>query len=444
MKAFHQISFFTMFISSYFIGGCTASIKGGSPEGPTNTAKAGLERPKTEIVISGNVGLPGVLLKGLPGNPISNAQGYYQVVVEPNWCGEATPALEGYQFRPYTRRYGKVTSSTVKQDYLSAKLVFPISGSVGLEGVTMKGLPGDPITGADGCYRALVEHGWGGAVTPALNGFTFDPPSRKYDSVTKEWIHENYTARRPFNNIAQDIHEVPPTSQASAPLPQQSPFVHGLVDAAAVLVLIGDRPGTGERNEIEEDLHVMSSILQKTVDGPPSVEGVFSTSSNVSSLPTPTVQAIYIQDYGVVFSVQVQSPLPLSDQIIPQPDSDPNRPRDSVWEKARLEIMSTPSYPDPAPAHMASVVLDPRFHAKLVGSLKHASNIRHLGHESWVTIHLAGKDHELDPSISGAWQWGARREPEATLRVRKGHIDSFAGGAMDERQFQQHVQVLVQ
>ena len=45
-----------------------------------------------------------------------------------------------------------------------------ISGSVGVAGVVMDGLPNDPVSGPSGDYSAQVADGWTGAVTPTLEG----------------------------------------------------------------------------------------------------------------------------------------------------------------------------------------------------------------------------------------------------------------------------------
>ena len=54
----------------------------------------------------------------------------------------------------------------------------------GIEGVTLGGLPGSPVTDSGGYYSAVVSYGWNGTVTPTKAGYTFNPTNRPYDNVT--------------------------------------------------------------------------------------------------------------------------------------------------------------------------------------------------------------------------------------------------------------------
>jgi photosystem II stability/assembly factor-like uncharacterized protein len=56
--------------------------------------------------------------------------------------------------------------------------------STGIDSVLMDGLPDDPQTDTSGYYTATVDYGWSGIVTPAKEGYTFDPDSTSYNNVT--------------------------------------------------------------------------------------------------------------------------------------------------------------------------------------------------------------------------------------------------------------------
>ncbi len=82
------------------------------------------------IEISGSVsedglGLPDVLLSGLPGSPGTNASGNYLSTVGNGWSGTATPVLAGYSFEPYNRSYVSVAADYLDQDYTTAKYSSP-------------------------------------------------------------------------------------------------------------------------------------------------------------------------------------------------------------------------------------------------------------------------------------------------------------------------------
>ena len=73
---------------------------------------------------------------------------------------------------------------------------YTISGSVGINGVTMNGLPGDPVTrgpNMSGFYAGTVDEGWSGTVTPTMEGYTFNPENIVYENVTGDLSQENYT-----------------------------------------------------------------------------------------------------------------------------------------------------------------------------------------------------------------------------------------------------------
>jgi len=66
-------------------------------------------------------------------------------------------------------------------------------GGAGIGGVTMNGLPGNPVTYANGYYDGEVSYGWSGTVTPQKSGYTFVPPSNYYSSVYQNYLNQNYT-----------------------------------------------------------------------------------------------------------------------------------------------------------------------------------------------------------------------------------------------------------
>lgn len=134
--------------------------------------------------------IPDVTLSGLPGNPTTDASGYYSATVACGWSGTVTPTLGGYRFNPPSRTYTNVSSPASAENYLGWLPRVTISGYVTLTGapvplpnVTMNGLPGPPITDAMGWYSVTVAGPWSGTVTPTLAGHAFTPSSRTYTGV---------------------------------------------------------------------------------------------------------------------------------------------------------------------------------------------------------------------------------------------------------------------
>lgn len=82
------------------------------------------------------------------------------------------------------------------QNWATSSLSFIISGTTGVDGVTMSGLPGDPCTSGGGLYTAAVPYGWSGTVTPTMARYRFSPSSVSYTNVTSDLPNQNFTACR--------------------------------------------------------------------------------------------------------------------------------------------------------------------------------------------------------------------------------------------------------
>jgi len=145
------------------------------------------------FTISGTAGIDGVEMTGLPGNPITDASGYYSASIDYGFGGRVTPTKEGYTFEPASRTYSKAIGDRDSEDYTSKVKTLIISGTTGMEGVVMNGLPGDPMTGKGGTYKATVEYGWSGTVIPEKEGYTFSPDSKPYGLIAKDQMNQNYT-----------------------------------------------------------------------------------------------------------------------------------------------------------------------------------------------------------------------------------------------------------
>jgi len=69
----------------------------------------------------GYAGLGGVVMKGLPGDPITDEFGEFNVTVDIGWNGSVKPEKAGYMFEPASRVYSKLTSDQPEQDYVGVK-----------------------------------------------------------------------------------------------------------------------------------------------------------------------------------------------------------------------------------------------------------------------------------------------------------------------------------
>jgi hypothetical protein len=147
------------------------------------------------LTISGVVaGIEGVVMQGLPGDPVTDSRGFYQATVDYGWSGRVKPIKEGYEFNPPELIYSRVVRDMVHQIYEPTPLTREISGDINIAGVFLQGLPGAPVTDKEGRYSARVEYGWSGIVKPVKEGYDFTPPSRTYSAVKTDLDNQDYFA----------------------------------------------------------------------------------------------------------------------------------------------------------------------------------------------------------------------------------------------------------
>jgi hypothetical protein len=206
---------------NYGWSGTLTASKGGYAFSPSSRTYAGLEESQVDqdftgspvsYAISGRItlggaGLSGVTMSGLPGSPQTDADGNYSGMVSYRWSGTVRPTKAGYVFTPVNRQYSYVYANQQDQNYEARLLTFPIKGQVlfdgsGLAGVAISGLPGNPVTDADGNYSVEVEPGWSGTATPIKSGYKFSPVSRSYANVSWSCLSEGYTASVPYYKIS--------------------------------------------------------------------------------------------------------------------------------------------------------------------------------------------------------------------------------------------------
>jgi uncharacterized delta-60 repeat protein len=143
--------------------------------------------------------LGGVVMSGLPGNPVTDASGYYETTVDCGWSGTVTPILLRTVFTPVAQHYEDVHSDQTNQDYwaypgwIISGLVTTAEGE-GMAGVTITFSPdgGAATTGADGSYSHTVIEGWSGTATPSVAGYVFTPSSLAYTNVTSDIPDQDY------------------------------------------------------------------------------------------------------------------------------------------------------------------------------------------------------------------------------------------------------------
>jgi hypothetical protein len=361
-----------------------------------------MERAET-FTISGSTGVSGVVMTGLPGNPVTDENGHYSVRVPSGWKGTVSPLKEGYTFTPPAKMYEAVSAEYTNEDYTASVMTFMISGSVGVPWVVMQGLPGDPMTAGDGTYQATVDYGWAGAVRPIKQGYNFQPPTRMYTKVKSDMVNQNY---------APQLERLGPRYGRTT----------GRTDRGRVLVIPTTDVKPEEFEATRADMHVMLYILEKELQKPRVIQGVFFDFGDFFDRDGQALQAVYVQDYGAFFFTEVDFPLVFPAEAQEPPVETTKEQVDPIWQRAQQEMFSSqdPAAGGPFPGRQerGPETLE-ELKKDLTRLLKHACNIRNLKADEWVILTVIG---------AGGWigEGGVMGPSGATVGTRS----KSAGGGM--------------
>ena len=103
------------------------------------------------FTIAGSAGVAGAVLKITDLKELVTGEGgNYSIEVPYGWVGSITPEKEGHEFTPPSRDYEMVVEPHVGENYSARVFTYTVSGTTGIAGVVMKGLPDDPVTDLNG------------------------------------------------------------------------------------------------------------------------------------------------------------------------------------------------------------------------------------------------------------------------------------------------------
>jgi hypothetical protein len=244
--------------------------------------------------------------------------------------------------------------------------------------------------------------------------------------------------------------------------------------AVPVLVIPAKEMTPETYDRIVDDLSIMNRIIEKNtrvmgdmgraygaILGGPGDVAVPRVLRSSGGRPKP----MFIGGYGVIFSLTVDFPL------VPPPQTpEPNKvadKTDATWAQAQRELQDPQGTLRMGTAASQGRVYRPEaveaLRSSLIGLLKHATNIRDLEPEAWLTILVQGplpttRDGSSDSgsavTIYGDQSpYGSRHTlvvPETrsegrtllTVRAKKADVDQYAKGQLDDTQFQQRVQIV--
>lgn len=188
----------------------TLVVKGSFFQKETVLVGTGIEEKIVRPYISGYIkwdgkGLEGVVLHGVPGQPVTDSNGFYKFWVDFGWSGTVYPQKLAFTLTPDNQTYNNVMEN-ISQDYTADNKTLRVSGQVllngvGVQGVTMNGLPGNPVTDSDGYYSVVVAFQWSGTIEPQKTGHTFNPSSISYDKMGM-WHDDTFSAMKDSYTIS--------------------------------------------------------------------------------------------------------------------------------------------------------------------------------------------------------------------------------------------------
>jgi hypothetical protein len=217
--------------------------------------------------------------------------------------------------------------------------------------------------------------------------------------------------------------------------------------------------------QLEEDLNVMARILEKvtqddTAPGPRAMGINLLLGQGASP-----VRSLYLDGYGALFVTTVPFPLLASLKSEKEPSEESMTDAPSAWEQTRRELYGSRQASDPGlglgwvPEAAEGQAFDgarvEQLRQDLLEAMRHASNIRQLAGEDFVTLCVIGSPAVVDPHVraprrgsdyarggdgSSAMERrgeaGDRERSVLILQFRKADLDEFARGAITREEFE--------
>lgn len=353
------------------------------------------------LTISGSAGLSGVVLKGLPGSPITDATAGYAVAVPYGWAGKVTPDKEGYTFSPTFRQYPKIAYDLPGQDYKAEVRMLTISDRimVGDEPIAEASITAEPggyttMTDSLGRYIIKVPYGWSGRVTVETG--------------------DGSKAVAAFGNVRSDYIDGRPVPSAGSPPSFLSripaPGRPVLPSPAGNVFVIPTAPVVPETvAETTEDLRIMLQILREKVTEPRMIRGAFMDFGSFFDDRNRALEAFHLQGSAAVFVLEMDAPF----SPAAQPRSeDQVRPEaaDPVWQRARQKLYAPPGQAIPgspgAPGETREMDFQ-QFQEDLLQTLRHAANLRHVEPNEAVILTIVAREESAGWPGAGAGAGGS-------------------------------------
>ena len=173
--------------------------------------------PLTDVLVTPDDDGGPFTSKYYSGSDVTDANGFYEVLVDYNFSGDVVPSKYAYAFEPNSITYSDIIQDTVAdQNYVGTLLTYTITGYVTnpcelpIEDVFISTSPGgdSDITDPNGFYEVWVDYNWSGTITSAKNHYTFDPNSITYTEVLSILGNQNYVATNIYDLNCNDAIEL--------------------------------------------------------------------------------------------------------------------------------------------------------------------------------------------------------------------------------------------
>jgi len=178
----------------------------------------------------------------------------------------------------------------------------------------------------------------------------------------------------------------------------------GPISSRGVLVVPANEVKAQDIAEITEDMQVMSLILDERFKETRRVQGVFTDFGDFFGRDNRQTEAIYLQGYGVLFSMEVNFAFSPPTKPQEQQAEQTAENVDSTWQRARQQVFS-PGDPgssggsDSAEEYNSQMVEELK--RDLITTLKHAANIRSVRPDEWIILTVIGGGRQFGGVFGG-------------------------------------------
>ena len=196
-----------------------------------------------------------------------------------------------------------------------------------------------------------------------------------------------------------------------------------------VVVIPGAEVKAEDFEQTMEDMRVMLYILEGRFREESSrIDTLFMDYGDFFNRDRQAAKAVYIQDYGVVFLMEVDFPLVFPPE--PQQRQEPGSEQDDadpIWRQARDELLAHGVSGEGVFSNTRAETIGERaerLRTDLMKTLKHASNIRHVKPDEYVVLTMMG----WHGGGGGAASSGPAQPPTSGMAAGSGGGGGFGGG----------------